>query len=51
MIIPFVLSFTRWRQRRITVHALHMLDDRMLSDMGTNRADIESFVAQQTASR
>lgn len=45
MFEPLTRKFTTWRLRRITVHKLHMLDDRLLADLGIRREDIARFVA------
>ena len=40
-----VTSFRRYVHRRRTLHQLSALDDRMLSDIGLNRADIQATAA------
>ena len=42
---PLIRRFADWRLRRITIRKLHMLDNRLLADLGTTREDIDCFVA------
>ena len=41
---PLIRRYIDWRQRRIAVRKLHMLDDHILADLGTERRGIEAFV-------
>ena len=45
MFEPLTRKFLDWQQRRVAVRKLHMLDDRLLADVGTKRDDIACFVA------
>lgn len=45
MIEPLIRKFVDWRLRRLTIHKLHGLDDRLLADLGTRRDEIDRFVA------
>lgn len=45
MFEPLIRRYADWRLRRIAIHRLHHLDDRLLADLGTERNQIESFVA------
>lgn len=45
MFEPLTRKFLDWRQRRIAIRTLHMLDDRLLADVGTKRDNIAGFVA------
>jgi uncharacterized protein YjiS (DUF1127 family) len=36
--------FHTWRQDRLAIHMLRQMDDRLLADMGAERACIEDFV-------
>lgn len=45
MFEPLIRKFVDWRQRRITIHKLQGLDDRLLADLGTKRDEIDRFVA------
>ncbi|MCC5618731.1 DUF1127 domain-containing protein [Nostoc sp. CHAB 5836] len=45
MFEPLTRKFIDWRQQRVAVSRLRHLDDRLLADIGTRRADIECFVA------
>lgn len=39
------------RRMRVTVNALHALDDRLLKDIGLERGDIEAAVARRRAGK
>ncbi|MFN4209496.1 MAG: DUF1127 domain-containing protein [Devosia sp.] len=45
MFEPLIRKFVDWRLRRLTIHKLHGLDDRLLADLGTRRDEIDRFVA------
>jgi len=45
MFEPLTRKFQTWRRRRQTLRRLHMLDDRLLADMGTCRDDLEAFIS------
>jgi uncharacterized protein YjiS (DUF1127 family) len=46
MFEPLIRKFVDWRLRRITVRKLQGLDDRLLADLGTQRDEIDRFVAK-----
>lgn len=46
VVIGFWLRVLAWRRHRAARIALHALDDRMLSDIGLARCDIEHAVSQ-----
>ena len=39
------------RRMRVTVNALHALDDRLLKDIGLERGDIEAAVSRRRAGK
>lgn len=45
MFEPMIRKFVDWRRRRLTVRKLRGLDDRLLADLGTQRDEIDRFVA------
>jgi uncharacterized protein YjiS (DUF1127 family) len=45
MFTPLIRRYADWRQRRIAICMLHSLDDWLLADLGTQRDQIERFVA------
>ena len=45
MFEPLIRKFVDWRLRRITIGQLQGLDDRLLADLGTQRDEIDGFVA------
>lgn len=36
-----------WREERIAIHKLMLMDDHLLYDMGTSREDIREFVRRR----
>lgn len=46
MFEPLIRKFVDWRLRRITIRTLRRLDDRLLADVGTQRDEIDHFVAR-----
>ncbi|WP_240231502.1 DUF1127 domain-containing protein [Devosia lacusdianchii] len=45
MFEPLTRKFRDWRKLRAAVRQLRHFDDRLLTDIGTRRSDIECFVA------
>jgi uncharacterized protein YjiS (DUF1127 family) len=45
MFHPLFRKYADWRLRRIAIRRLHEMDDRLLADVGTQRDQIEHFVA------
>ena len=47
MFEPITRRLRNWRIRSITRRKLHLLDDRLLADIGTERSTIGEFVDGQ----
>ena len=48
MLEPITSRLRRWHLRNVTRRKLSMLDDRLLTDIGTKRSGIADFISVRT---